>query len=105
MSNVPQAIDIVVNHRLSQMRFDKTVQAVIETLVNADTGEYKVKYDGNIFSAFATDLTNTYRRGQSVFVKIPENDFSNKKFIESQVGSQSLSSQKVNEQQNQLLPI
>ena len=58
--------------KMSELKFDITVQATIESLVNIDTGEYKVRYNGNIFSAFANDLTYAYKVGDNVFLKIPE---------------------------------
>jgi len=50
--------------------------------MNLETGEYKVKYEGNTFSAFASNVSATYDEGDSVYVKIPQNDMSNRKIIE-----------------------
>ena len=51
-----QTIDILVDKALSKLTYDKTVSAEINSIVNLDTGEYKVKYSGNIVSAFSDDI-------------------------------------------------
>lgn len=89
--NLVQAMEIIAAKKISELKFDITVQATIESLVNIDTGEYKVRYNGNIFSAFANDLTYTYKVGDNVFLKIPEGNFSGKKFIENKVNNKSIS--------------
>jgi len=33
-----------MDEKISKLQYDKTIQATIEKIVNADTGEYKVKY-------------------------------------------------------------
>ena len=50
-----QAVDIVTDEKLRQLKYDKTVQAIIYCIIDEDTGEYRVKYNGNIFSAFAEE--------------------------------------------------
>lgn len=81
-----QAIDTIVNNAVSKLEYDKTIQAEIYGIVNLDTGEYKVKYSGNIVSAFSTDIKKTYKIGDFVYIIIPEGDLSNKKFITAKVG-------------------
>ncbi len=86
-----KAMDVVTDKKISQLEFDKTINATVDNLVNVDSGEYKVRYKGNIFSAFSDDLNKTYGVGDSVFVTVPEGNFSNKKLITGIVSSQSLS--------------
>ena len=89
-----QAIEIIADSKIAKLKFDKTVEAVISSVVNIDTGEYKVSYEGNTFVAFASDLTIEYELNDSVYLKIPEGDLSNKKMIEGKVTSASISASK-----------
>lgn len=109
MSNITEqilnAIDLIAEDKVSKLHFDKTVQAKIYSIVDSDTGEYKVRYNGNIFSAFAEDPSQTYKIDDLVYVKVPEGDFSNKKIITSLVTAQSLSEQQKNQLQNQVASV
>ena len=86
-----QAVEIVVDEKISKLEYDKTIQGKIYSIVNLDTGEYKVRYNGNIFSAFAADITKTYKVDDKVYINVPEGDFSGRKVIVSKVSDQSLS--------------
>jgi membrane protein implicated in regulation of membrane protease activity len=88
---VCSAIDVLTDVKISKLRYDKTVQAEIYSIVNLDEGEYKVKYSGNVFSAFANDLTKQYSVGDNVYVIVPEGDFSNRKKITGLITDSSLS--------------
>ena len=85
------AIDILVDNKIAKLQFDKTVQATIWSIVNLDTGEYKVRYNGNIFSAFANDLKEQYKVKDNVYIMIPEGDLSNRKVIINRITDSSLS--------------
>lgn len=58
-----QTIDILVDKALSKLTYDKTISAEISSIVNLDSGEYKVKYSGNIVSAFADDVKSSIKQG------------------------------------------
>lgn len=60
---------------------DLTIDAKIARLYNVDIGEYKVEYQGNIFSAFVPNPEVTYNVGERVYVLVPQGDFSTKKVI------------------------
>lgn len=89
--NVLGAMDIIASSMVSNLKLDKTVQAVVQEVVNMTTGEYRVEYNGNIVTAFALNADDTYSVNEKVFLKIPENDMNNKKFIEGRASSSSLS--------------
>ena len=36
-----QAMDIITEEKLRQLKYDKTIQAVVYSVVNINTGEYK----------------------------------------------------------------
>jgi membrane protein implicated in regulation of membrane protease activity len=61
MSSINESIldgmNVFVQNAIKNLEYDKTIQAEITKVVNLDTGEYKVKYNGNIFSAYANDLS------------------------------------------------
>lgn len=94
------AMQIMAQKQVNGLSYDLTIQATIDSLVNLDTGEYKVKYNGNTFSAFSNDLTYEYKVGTNVYVKVPEGDFSNKKFIENKVQDKTLSESEMQELEN-----
>lgn len=94
------AMQIMAQKQVNSLSYDLTIQATIDSLVNLDTGEYKVKYNGNTFSAFSNDLTYEYKVGTNVYVKVPEGDFSNKKFIENKVQDKTLSENEMQELEN-----
>lgn len=94
MNNISEqllsAIDILADEKVSQLRFDKTIQATIYSIADINTGEYKVRYNGNIFAAYSNDTSKTYRAEDEVYVQVPEGDFSNRKIILSLVSATSL---------------
>lgn len=94
------AMQIMAQKQVNGLSYDLTIQATIDSLVNLDTGEYKVKYNGNTFSAFSNDLTYEYKVGTNVYVKVPEGDFSNKKFIENKVQNKTLSESEMQQLEN-----
>lgn len=100
-----QAAEILADEKIKQLKFDKTVQAKIYSVVDLDIGEYKVKYNGNIFSAFANDLNQTYKVEDWVYLNVPEGDFSGKKIIISQVTKKSLSQSQLTSLKNSIFEI
>lgn len=97
-----QAVEIIADEKISKLEYDKTVKATIFSVVNLDIGEYKVRYNGNIFSAFSTDVKVAYKIGDSVYVIIPEGKLSNKKMITGLVTNQSLNSSQLTQLQNSI---
>lgn len=100
-----QAIDIIAQEKLKQLQYDKTIQATIYSIVDADTGEYKVRYNGNIFSAFSEDTSKSYSVDDIIYVKVPEGNFSNKKLITSLVTAKSLSSAQISDLTNSVFEV
>lgn len=100
-----QAVDIIADEKLRQLKYDKTIQAIIYSVIDVDTGEYKIRYNGNIFSAFSEDVTKSYAINDAVYVKVPEGDFSNKKLITSLVTSKSLSDSQLSDLTNSIFEV
>ena len=74
------AIDTIVERRIEQLELDKTVVASIEQCVNSLTRQYRVQYKGGSMLAYAQS-DESYTPNTSVYVSIPRNDFSAKKWI------------------------
>lgn len=100
-----QAMDIITEERLRQLKYDKTIQATVYSIVDVDAGEYKVRYNGNIFSAFSEDTSKSYSIKDVVYVKVPEGNFSNKKLITSLVTAKSLSDVQLSDLTNSVFEV
>lgn len=100
-----EAMDIITEERLRQLKYDKTIQATVYSIVDVDTGEYKVRYNGNIFSAFSEDTSKSYSIKDAVYVKVPEGNFSNKKLITSLVTAKSLSNAQLSDLTNSVFEV
>ena len=76
-----QAVDIVVNKRIEELELDKTIIATIDQPITPDRdGSYRVQYAGGYFTAYAAKGA-VYSPHTSVYVQVPQNNFSNKKII------------------------
>lgn len=80
-NTILDAIEIMADKKVSAAGYDRTIQATIVSQMNAAKGEYVIRYQGNKFYAYSTDLEKTYRKGATVFVLVPENDFTKVKTI------------------------
>ena len=85
--SILKTIDLVVKDNLNKIHFDQSIKGTIDSIVNINTGEYKIKYEDGIFSAFSENTSIIYKEGDQVWIKIPEGDYSNKKLIESKISS------------------
>ena len=89
--NICESIDIIVQKRLNDAGFDKTIKATILSCEDASIGKYKVKYQDSIFFAYAGSNI-AFEKGTEVFILIPENDMSKDKTIigadQSRIGTQ-----------------
>lgn len=74
-----QAMDIVNAKALNAISYDKTITCTIETNKNKKEGCYEVSDGSTIFTAYSS-MTNL-AVGTSVYVTIPNGDFSNQKMI------------------------
>ena len=94
------AMELIADRKVAAAKYDKTIQATIVSCVDAQTGKYKIKYQGNMFYAYSSDTSTTLNDGISVYVNVPENDFSKVKTIIGTVANKgNLSSSIVTENQ------
>lgn len=78
---ISKAIADEASGQIAKYEADKTISGEVFAIVDITTGEYKIKYQDGVWSAFAQNQTK-YNVGDSVLVKIPLGDFSKTKYIE-----------------------
>lgn len=78
-----QAIDTIAENKVKQIKFDKTVEAIIKDDIKSDVGEYKVLYQDIIFTAYSNNNMTKYKIDDNVLVLIPQGDMSSRKTITS----------------------
>ena len=69
------AVDILVNEKVSTLQFDQTVRATIKEVVDASIGKYKISYQNSLLYAYSLNIDNTYSVGTQVYIEIPSSDF------------------------------
>ena len=74
-----EAIDIIAKQRTQEVMYDKTVLGTIEDDSQAADGIYTVSYNQTKFQAFSQDTT--YKKGNSVYIQIPQGDWNEQKNI------------------------
>ena len=74
-----QAIEIVSEKMVKEIAFDRTLECTIVDSSLKDQGKYTVLNGMTRFDAYSS--TTKYKKGDIVFVTIPNNDFDNQKFI------------------------
>ncbi len=75
-----KAIETISKSQVDSLATDKTVTATISSCSDLLTNEYKVSYNGGIMTVYGTS-GKTYAKGNSVYVLVPEGDFTKKKLI------------------------
>lgn len=79
-NSIFSAFDTIIERHIEKLDLDKTVVASIERCENALEGKYRVQYKGGSMVAY-TQTKETYAPNVSVYVSVPQNDFSQKKWI------------------------
>ena len=74
-----QAVDILLNKKIEQIKFDQTIKATVIDASKADIGEYLVSTGEAKFTAYSTETK--YRENETVMVTIPQGDYNNQKII------------------------
>lgn len=77
--NFFQAIDTIVQNRIANLPYDKTIECEVVEQLLTEKNLYKVQYQGVQFEA--TSIVTDLNRGDIVYVQIPQNDFRKEKFI------------------------
>lgn len=74
-----EAVQTIVDGTVSKLQFDKTIVCNIINTKNAEKGEYYVSDGATTYIAYSENTT--YEEGQSVYVNIPNGDYSKQKVI------------------------
>lgn len=74
-----QSIDEVVSRRIEAVKFDTTDVATIIEVKDAEQGKYLVSTGSMEYVAYST--STSYKRGDSVYVTIPNGDYDKQKII------------------------
>lgn len=90
MANIPElqeailkALDAVVTQRNNDLKLDKTITAIIKKNVGLRHGKtvYQVEYSGGTIEAVCQNTEDVYIPKTSVYVLVPQGDFSKEKII------------------------
>ena len=76
-----QAVDDLIANALTNAGYDKTVVATITSCLDEETGRYKVQYLGGEYVVTTTNTEEHYSISDSVYILIPEGDFTKPKKI------------------------
>lgn len=79
-NSVLDALSIYVNKATSSLKLDKTITATVTTCVSADKRQYLCSYNGGTITAYAYEGA-AYTVNDNVFILVPQNDFTKKKYI------------------------
>lgn len=76
-----KAVDILINKRIDDLDLDKTVIGTVVRAISPEKdGCHEVKYGGGSFQAYSQNGVG-YMPNTTVYVQIPQNDFSKRKMI------------------------
>ena len=75
------AIDYMTTAKMDKLTLDKTVVATIVKSEDLIKNTYKIRYQGNDNLVARAQSGDTYKKGQQVYVLVPQNDLSNDKII------------------------
>lgn len=75
------AIDYMTAAKIDKLTLDKTVVATIVKSEDLIKNTYKIRYQGNDNLVARAQSGDTYKKGQQVYVLVPQNDLSNEKII------------------------
>ena len=77
-----QAISIIADRSVEEISSDKTIKAIIKKNINTSEGKYLITYnDGDFYAYTQSGSTDIYQAGEEVYILVPEDDMSQKKFI------------------------
>ena len=85
-NNVYKAIDVIAKERIDSLKLDKTIIGTIEAKISNKDNQYRVSYNGGTLYAYA-QVDSVYLPTVTVYVLVPENDFSKKKWIVGRVSN------------------
>ena len=81
--SILKAVNTIVEQRTNELKVDKTITAIVEKNMGVFGGKtlYKLMYEGGFFEAVVLNAEETYLPNTSVYVLVPQGDFSKEKVI------------------------
>lgn len=79
--SILDAVDILIDKKLSNLPYDKTVRATILSIEDESLLKYKVKYQNATVYAYATDADQSYKVNDEIYLQVPSNDFNKSPLI------------------------
>lgn len=77
-----QAIQIMLNKKISDIPYDRTITARIAKCINKEEGKYLVKFQDSQFYAYSLNQADYSQHiGKYIYVLIPNGDMRKKKLI------------------------
>lgn len=76
-----QTIDTITESKINKIKFDKTIEAIVTSDEKRDVGEYELKYQDLLFTAYSSSNTIKFGKDDNVLVLIPDGDMSKRKTI------------------------
>ena len=73
-NKILDAIEMIVDNKVNNANFDKTILATVIKCVDPTLGQYTVKYQDSTFYAYSNDLNNVFAKDSKVYILIPNND-------------------------------
>ena len=80
-NQILDAIETIVDQKVKNAGYDKTIQAKIISCDDPTIGKYKVQYQDSSFYAYSGSSEISYISGSEVYILIPDNDMSRDKTI------------------------
>lgn len=81
--SILKAVNTIVEQRTNELKVDKTITAIIEKNMGVFNGKtlYRLMYEGGFFEAVVLNTEEIYLPNTSVYVLVPEGNFSKEKVI------------------------
>lgn len=85
MNNIQETlfrtIETITQSKVNEIKFDKTIEAIVTSDEKASNGEYQLKYQDIMFTAYSANNTSKFKKNDNVLVLIPDGDMSKRKTI------------------------
>ena len=93
-----QAVDTIVTQRTNELKLDKTITAIIKKNIGQKNNKpiYQVWYNGGLFEAICQNKDDIYLPNTSVYILIPQGNFSKEKIIIGLAENNNIIEQKTN---------
>jgi len=79
--NFLEAMDLIVQKRLENLKYDKTILCEVIEVLDDEQRVYRVSDGSNTFIAYAISSQFVFEEGDSVYVNVPNGDYNQQKYI------------------------